>query len=90
MEYNKQHNITPKTISKKINDITDQLQTKHSRAVNVLLQVDKDQLKKNPEKLIKQKEKQMNGAVKILDFETAAIIRDEIAELRRMMEEGKN
>ena len=36
-------------------------------------------------KLIKQKEKQMDGAVKILDFESAAILRDEILELNKML-----
>jgi excinuclease UvrABC nuclease subunit len=44
------------------------------------------QLEKDPEKLIKQKEKQMDGAVKILDFETAAILRDEILELQKILE----
>ena len=37
----------------------------------------------NIDKLIKQKEKQMNASVKILDFETAAILRDEIKELEK-------
>ena len=37
-------------------------------------------------KLIKQKEKKMNEAVKELDFETAAILRDEIFILKGMME----
>jgi protein-arginine kinase activator protein McsA len=40
----------------------------------------------NVGKLIKAKESQMEEAVKVLDFETAAIIRDEIAEL---LKEGK-
>jgi excinuclease UvrABC nuclease subunit len=33
-----------------------------------------------------QKEKQMNGAVKILDFETAAILRDEIKAIKENLE----
>ena len=37
------------------------------------------------EKIIKIKEKEMNGAVKELDFETAAILRDEILVLRERM-----
>jgi len=44
---------------------------------------------KNPEKLIKQKESQMNAAVKILDFETAAILRDEIEYLKSKQENIK-
>ncbi len=86
MEYNKKHGITPKTIIKKIQDITDQMKTEHKKTVDGLLQIDKESFLKDPEKLIKQKEKQMEGSVKILDFETAAILRDEILELQKMIE----
>lgn len=78
LEYNKKHGITPKTIIKKIQDITDQMKTEHEKTVKTLLQFDKVKFEKNPEKLINEKEKQMNDAVKVLDFETAAILRDEI------------
>ena len=78
MQYNKKHNITPKTIKKNIHDITEQMKTEHHKAVETLLNVDKGKFEKNPEKLLKQKEKQMNAAAKILDFETAAILRDEV------------
>jgi excinuclease ABC subunit B len=81
IDYNKKHGITPKTISKNIKDITDQLRGEHSRAVNTLLTVDRELYEKNPKKLIREKERQMNEAVKILDFETAAILRDEIRRL---------
>ncbi len=86
MEYNKKHGITPKTIIKKIQDITDQMKTEHKKTVDGLLVLDRKMLEKDPEKLIKQKEKQMDGAVKILDFETAAILRDEILELQKILE----
>ncbi len=76
--YNKKHKITPKTIIKAIKDITDQMRTEHEQSVATLLTIDRELYKKNPKKLIAQKEKAMEGAVKILDFETAAIIRDEI------------
>lgn len=79
--YNKKHGITPKTISKKIHDITDQLKNEHDRAVDMLLEVDQELYKKNPRKVIAEKTKQMNEAVKMLDFETAAILRDEIKTL---------
>ncbi len=85
MEYNKKHGITPKTIIKKIQDITDQMKTEHSKTVDKLLTIDKKFFEKDPQKLIKQKEKQMEGSVKILDFETAAILRDEILELQKML-----
>jgi excinuclease ABC subunit B len=81
MAYNKKHGITPQTIKKSIKDITDQLRTEHQKAVGTLLSVDAELYKKNPRKLIAEKKKQMAEAVKILDFETAAIIRDEIRAL---------
>ncbi len=86
MEYNKKHGITPKTIIKKIQDITDQMKTEHSKTVDELLVLDKGMFEKDPTKLIKQKEKQMEGAVKILDFESAAILRDEILALQKKLD----
>ena len=83
--YNKKHNITPKTIKKKIHDITDQIETAHRRAVQVILAIDRELLKKNPKKLLKEKKAKMEEAVKILDFETAALLRDEIKELERLI-----
>ena len=107
--YNKKHGITPTTILKKIKDITQELESKHGKAVNAELTLDleifehakkkeinkelaKDYLRApTPEKLqneliytkiIKIKEKEMNKAVKELDFETAAILRDEIVVLK--------
>lgn len=76
--YNKEHDITPKSIEKKIKDITDDMQSTHDKTLRTLLLLDKKAFEKNPEKLIKQKEKLMQNAVKELDFETAALIRDEI------------
>lgn len=90
--YNKKNNITPKTIIKKIQDITDQMKSDHDKAVSELVKIDKQNLVKNPkllDKLIKQKEKQMDGAVKILDFETAALLRDEVVELNKLFEKPK-
>jgi excinuclease ABC subunit B len=98
--YNEKHGITPKTIIKKIQDITDQLRSEHDKAVTELVKIDKGALantyaegkpeaqKKMLAKLIRQKEKQMDGAVKILDFETAALLRDEILELTKLVKNG--
>jgi excinuclease ABC subunit B len=83
--YNKEHGITPTTIKKHIHDITEELQSKHAKAVNEELNVDQKLFKKNPDKLIKLKEKQMKEAVKILDFETAAILRDELEVLKERL-----
>ncbi len=91
IKYNKENDITPKTISKTIHDITEQLETKHSKAVNTALSIDKELIKKDPQKidrLLKQKNKQMNAAAKILDFETAALLRDEILELEKIAKDA--
>jgi excinuclease ABC subunit B len=82
LDYNEKNNITPKTISKNINDITEELKKDHEKSVALELATDKKLFEKNPNKLIKLKEKQMNEAVKALDFETAAILRDEIKILK--------
>ena len=76
--YNKLHGITPKTIIKKIKDITDTLEREHRSAVDLLLETDEKFFAKSPKKLIKNKKKEMEEAVRILDFESAAILRDEI------------
>ena len=81
--YNKKHGITPKTIIKKIHDITEELDL-HKKAVRTLVALD---LAANPKtfvKLIREKERQMNVSVRILDFETAALLRDEIRELEKI------
>ncbi|MDO8572578.1 MAG: excinuclease ABC subunit UvrB [bacterium] len=83
--YNKKHGITPKTIIKKIHDITDQLESDHQKAVSANIQIDAMVFAKNPQKLIKLKEKEIGSAVKELDFETAAILRDEIKELKEKL-----
>jgi excinuclease ABC subunit B len=88
MAYNKEHGITPQTIRKKIHDITEQFEKAHDKAVRANLESDASIFKKNPERLIKVKEKQMNGAAKILDFETAAILRDEIRILKESLAKG--
>jgi excinuclease ABC subunit B len=78
LAYNEEHGITPKTIAKEIKDITEAMQTDHSKTIATLLEVDQELYKQNPRKLIKEKRAQMEDAVKMLDFETAALIRDEI------------
>jgi excinuclease ABC subunit B len=82
LAYNKKHGITPKTIIKKISDITDQIQTNHDKTVAEMIKLDTQKFIKDPEGLLREKEEQMNEAVKILDFESAAILRDEIMALK--------
>ena len=83
--YNTKHGITPQTIIKKIQDITEHLETDHMKAVKMNLDIDKEIFAKDPQKLIKLKEEEMSDAVKDLDFETAAILRDEIVSLQEKL-----
>ena len=76
--YNKKHGITPTTIIKNIKDITEELRSEHSKAIISMLKVDKELYKKNPRQFIAAKKREMAEAVKELDFESAALIRDEI------------
>ena len=81
LAYNAKHGITPKTIAKKIHDITEAMKSDHEKTVGKLLALDAEAYAKDPKKLIKEKESQMSEAVQLLDFETAAILRDEIKAL---------
>ncbi|MDB5204197.1 MAG: UvrB, excinuclease subunit excinuclease subunit [Candidatus Taylorbacteria bacterium] len=81
MEYNTKHGITPKTILKSIKDITETIQSERKKTISDLLLLDNKMFEKDPKKFIKEKEKQMDEAVRELDFETAALLRDEIKEL---------
>jgi excinuclease ABC subunit B len=81
LEYNEKHNITPQTISKKINDITDQIRSEREKAAANNLEIELQSKKRR--QLIKEKNIKMKEAVKIMDFETAAILRDEIKILEK-------
>lgn len=78
LAYNEAHGITPQTIAKEIKSIADQLRSEHDETVDTLLKVDMALFKENPKAVMVEKRQQMADAVAILDFETAAIIRDEI------------
>ncbi len=87
--YNLEHGITPTTIKKEIKSIADQMRSEHDETVDTLLKVDMDLFQKNPKGVLKEKRQQMEEAVAILDFETAAIIRDEIIYLEKSLKPKK-
>ncbi len=90
ISYNKEHGITPKTIAKEIRSIADSLMTKHDQAVDTLLKVDLSLFLQNQEQVLREKKAQMESAVEMLDFETAAIIRDEIKVLNDLIQKDNN
>jgi excinuclease ABC subunit B len=79
--YNQEHGITPQGIKKAIKGITDQLKAvAETRATyTVATGIPKDEIAR----LIKNLEFQMKAAAKNLEFEKAALIRDQIMELRK-------
>ncbi len=79
--YNQEHGITPQGIKKAIKGITDQLKAvAETRAeYTVPTDIPKDEIAR----LIKNLESQMKTAAKNLEFETAALLRDQIIDLRK-------
>lgn len=80
--YNKEHGITPRGIKKAIKGITDYLHNQRiaeSKAQYKVSSIPKDEIVR----LIKDLESQMKAAARSLEFEKAAMIRDQIIELRR-------
>jgi excinuclease ABC subunit B len=86
--HNEKHGITPETILKSIHDITEDLESEHDKAVRTILAIDEVGFDKDPRRTIRRKEKEMKEAVKVLDFETAAILRDEIRMLEARIGKG--
>lgn len=78
MEYNKKHNIVPKTIKKGVRDILEISATHKDESGKRLSRAER-------EKLITELTNEMKAAAKILEFEHAAMLRDKIAKLK----EGK-
>ncbi len=82
IEHNKKHDIVPRTIEKEIGDIIPTEKT---------LDIETKPLPKSEKemkKFIKEKEKEMRQAAHDLDFELAAVLRDEIKELKKRVSEN--
>ncbi|MEK7171016.1 MAG: excinuclease ABC subunit UvrB [Patescibacteria group bacterium] len=81
--HNTAHGITPKSISKQITSIVEQ---EISASIG-LDKIEQQLAKSNIDSLIKDKERQMKLAAQELQFELAAILRDEVAKLKKMQKE---
>ncbi|HEY4522318.1 MAG TPA: excinuclease ABC subunit UvrB [Candidatus Paceibacterota bacterium] len=88
LAHNKKHHITPKTIQKRIHDIIGDMQRTRKSAVVQL--ADLDATAGDPKKVVAEKRAQMHQAADDLDFETAAILRDEIHELEKKLKARKH
>ncbi len=84
--YNKKHGITPQSVKSSIKSMNTHSKSAHAKAVHELTVIDKKGIKtkKDLDKLMKKKRKTMLEASKNLDFETAALLRDEMKELESM------
>ncbi|MFA5133836.1 MAG: excinuclease ABC subunit UvrB [Patescibacteria group bacterium] len=76
--YNKKHGITPETIKKKIHDILPEIDREKVLSLDAA-----PEKGKSIKKIIAEKESQMKAAARNLEFETAAILRDEIKALKK-------
>ena len=81
--YNTKHGITPKTIKTRIKDIVGDIVAARRRAVFDLAKLDSAAYAGTKASLIAAKRKEMHEAANNLDFETAALLRDEIQELEK-------
>lgn len=77
LAYNEAHDITPKTIEKEIKSIASEI------GGFALDDVEKSLSEKDSKRLIREKEQQMKQAAQELRFEEAAILRDQIASLKK-------
>jgi len=87
LAYNKEHGITPKTIEKKIKDIRAALGLEGTEGIEGILKLELIAEPHEIEEVIKDKEYDMKEAARQLDFETAAILRDEIVLLKKELRE---
>ncbi len=81
IEFNQKNNITPQSVKRNIGEIIESIYEKDSYTVST---TEIDNLSPNKfEKHIQKLEKKMLSAAENLDFEKAAIIRDEIRKLKK-------
>jgi excinuclease ABC subunit B len=90
--YNEEHGIQPVSIVKEIHDLTEQLSMKAVAEPRGEYHIGgASGLPKNElQRLITELEKQMKGAAKDLEYEKAAVLRDQIYELRNILAEESN
>ncbi len=88
IHHNKLHGIEPRSIVKQVRDLTNQIRKVAEEQAPYLagangthVAIPKDELMR----MIKEVEKQMKDAAKNLEFEKAAMLRDQVVELRRTL-----
>ena len=92
LAHNEAHGIQPRGIVKEIKDLTDRVRavaeeqaeyrTGGGNQAGVIAEIPRDELAR----MVKDLESQMKAAARDLEFEKAALLRDQIVELRRIIE----
>ncbi len=86
--YNEEHGIQPQSIVKSVRDLTDRVKSEsgvtYERAPGSGLTV-RDMPKDQVAKVLAELDSEMKAAAKALEFEKAALLRDQIMELRQQM-----
>ena len=85
--HNREHGITPQGISKAIRDITERVKAVAESRPSYRTR--RDMPKDDLLRVIKDLESQMKLAARALEFEKAALLRDEMVELRKVLASGK-
>ncbi|HBK34581.1 MAG: UvrABC system protein B [Candidatus Uhrbacteria bacterium GW2011_GWE2_40_58] len=89
IEHNKKEGITPKSIKTVIGDIRALLGDAQEQDVRSVLSIELTAEPHEIKEVIKEKEEEMKQASRKLDFETAAILRDEIIILNKELKKKK-
>ena len=85
MAYNEEHNITPRSVSRAVEDSLATYQTNREAANSMLREGTKDI---DISETIKEIEEEMLTAANNLEFEKAALLRDQVRELKRTLDGG--
>ncbi len=83
VQYNEEHNITPVGIQKAIRDINERVRMVAEQRASYAATAEMP--KSDIAQLVKELEGQMKHAAKNLEFEKAALLRDEIIDLRKLV-----
>jgi excinuclease ABC subunit B len=85
MEYNQRHGITPETVRKEVRETVRAYKVAEERETYQIVDTDRVAFEDLP-LVIDRLEQEMRQAAKSLEFERAAVLRDEIQRLRRILE----
>ncbi|MCS7230532.1 MAG: excinuclease ABC subunit UvrB [Elusimicrobiota bacterium] len=85
MEYNKKHNITPKSIVKSVKELEEFQYMAKNKHISEIRDIKIEYINKdNIDKIIKFLGEEMKKSAEVLDFETAIMYREKIKQLKEM------